>query len=499
MVKEIGIGLGLAVLIFLAIQGFNIFPFVIFIGMAFFLLNTLEAKNGGGIASSKIGKVASGKSSLSVPKVTFEDIGGQEMAKKELMEALDFIKDAQRIKDLGIRPLKGILLTGPPGTGKTLLAKAAANLTGSVFVSASGSEFIEMYAGVGAKRVRQLFANAREKARKSGVNNAVIFIDEIEVLGGKRGSHSSHMEYDQTLNQLLVEMDGLSVDDEVRVLLIGATNRVDILDPAIVRPGRFDRIVKVDLPDKEGRLHILKIHTANKPLADDVNMDQLARETYSFSGAHIESLANEAAILALREDQSSIAYKHFKEAIDKVMMGEKLDRKPADTELRRVAIHETGHALIGEIVNPGSVSTITIAPRGQALGYVRHNPEDDIYLHTQEYLENQIAICIAGAAAEELMLGNRSTGARNDFEKATEIARLIIFSGMTKLGVVNEKDLPANLKHEEMTQILRKQEERVTQLLRERRELIEAVSRKLLGEETFTGEELRLLLGKEAA
>lgn len=494
MVKEIGIGLGLAVLIFLAVQGFNIFPFIIFIGMAYVLLTTLEAKNGGGFTSSKVGKMSSSKSSMSIPKVTFKDIGGQEMAKKELMEALDFIKDAQRIKDLGIRPLKGILLTGPPGTGKTLLAKAAANLTGSVFLSASGSEFIEMYAGVGAKRVRQLFSNAREKARKSNVNNAVIFIDEIEVLGGKRGSHSSHMEYDQTLNQLLVEMDGLSVDDEVKVLLIGATNRVDILDPAIVRPGRFDRIVKVDLPDKEGRLHILKIHTANKPITDDVNLEQIAKETYSFSGAHIESLTNEAAILALRESQSKIAYRHFKEAIDKVMMGEKLDRKPADEELRRVAIHETGHALIGEIVNPGSVSTITIAPRGQALGYVRHNPQDDVYLHTQEYLENQIAICIAGAAAEELILGNRSTGARNDFEKATDIARLIIFSGMTKLGVVNEKDLPANLKHEEMTQILRKQEERVKQMLSEHTEMIEQITEKLLNEETFTGEELRAML-----
>lgn len=494
MVKEIGIGLGLAVLIFMAVQGFNIFPFVIFMGMAYVLLNMLEAKNGGGLASSSVGKVASRKATTSIPKVTFHDIGGQEMAKKELMEALDFIKDAQRIKDLGIRPLKGILLTGPPGTGKTLLAKAAANLTGSVFMSASGSEFIEMYAGVGAKRVRQLFANAREKARKSNVNNAVIFIDEIEVLGGKRGSHSSHMEYDQTLNQLLVEMDGLSVDDEVKVLLVGATNRVDILDPAIVRPGRFDRIVKVDLPDKEGRLHILKIHTANKPLADDVNMDQIAKETYSFSGAHIESLTNEAAILALREGQKKIGYKHFKEAIDKVMMGEKLDRKPAEEELRRVAVHETGHALIGELVNPGSVSTITIAPRGQALGYVRHNPQDDVYLHTQEYLENQIAICIAGAAAEEFILGNRSTGARNDFEKATDIARLIIFSGMTHLGVVNEKDLPANLKHEVMTEILRKQEERAQGMLRERRDLIEQITEKLLSDETFTGEELRTML-----
>lgn len=498
MVKELGIGFGLAVVIFLAVQGINIFPFLVFGGMAYLLMNMMDTRSGG-ISPSKVGKIASSKSTLSIPKITFDDIGGQEMAKNELKEALDFIKDPTKIKQLGIRPLKGILLSGPPGTGKTLLAKAAANLTGSVFVSASGSEFIEMYAGVGAKRVRQLFSNAREMARKSNANNAVIFIDEIEVLGGKRGSHSSHMEYDQTLNQLLVEMDGLSLDDEVRVLVIGATNRVDILDPAILRPGRFDRVVKVDLPDKEGRLHILKIHTANKPLALDVSLDKIAQETFTFSGAHLESLTNEAAILALREKQAVIMHKHFKEAIDKVMMGEKLDRRPAREELRRVAIHETGHALIGELVRPESVSTITIAPRGQALGYVRHNPQDDMYLHTQKDLEDQIAIAMAGAVAEELILGNRSTGARNDFEKATELAKLIIFSGMTGLGVVCENDLPANLKHQEMTTILKKQEELVHTMLGERKAMIEKITDHLLSEETFSGEELRVMLDQENA
>lgn len=493
MVKEISLGIGLAVLIFLGFQGINVFPFILFVGMAYVLYTMMDAKNGG-MSSAKVGKVSAQKPSLTIPKITFGDIGGQEVAKNELMEALDFIKDASKIKDLGIRPLKGILLSGPPGTGKTLMAKAAANLTGSVFMSASGSEFIEMYAGVGAKRVRQLFSNARELARKTGVNNAIVFIDEIEVLGGKRGSHSSHMEYDQTLNQLLVEMDGLSIDDEVRVLLIGATNRVDILDPAIVRPGRFDRIVKVDLPDKEGRLHILKIHTKNKPLENDVDLEQIAKETFSFSGAHLESLTNEAAILALRENQSTIGQRHFREAVDKVMLGEKLSRRPEIDELRRVAIHETGHALIGEMLNPGSVSTITITSRGQALGYVRHNPQNDIYLHTQNYLEDQIAVCIAGAGAEELILSNRSTGARNDFEKATELAKLIIFSGMTTLGVVSENDLPANLKHEQMTLILKQQEERVKEILQENCEMILYITDKLMQEESFSGEELRKMI-----
>lgn len=492
MVKEIGIGMGLAILIFLGIQGINVFPFVFFVVMAYVLLNMLETKNGG--MGSKVGNIKSKKSSTSIPKITFGDIGGQESAKNELMEALDFIKDVNKIKDLGIRPLKGILLSGPPGTGKTLMAKAAANLTGSVFLAASGSEFIEMYAGVGAKRVRQLFQKAREQAKKTDANNAIIFIDEIEVLCGKRGSNSSHQEYDQTLNQLLVEMDGMSIDDEVRVLVVGATNRIDILDPAVTRPGRFDRIVKVDLPDKEGRLHILKIHTANKPLAADVNLEQVARETFQFSGAHLESLTNEAAIMALREGVKEIGKKHFKEAIDKVMMGEKLNRKPRKEELRRVAIHETGHALIGEMLRPGSVASITITSRGQALGYVRHNPQDDIYLHTQDYMEDQIAICIAGAAAEELMLGIRSTGARNDFEKATDLAKQIIFSGMTSLGVVSEKDLPANLKHQEMSRILKEQEERVKQILDQHEELMIMVTDKLLEEESFSGEELQAML-----
>ncbi|MCK4257717.1 MAG: AAA family ATPase [Halanaerobiales bacterium] len=495
MVKEVGIGLGLAILIFLGFQGINLFPFIFFVGMSYVLLTMLDSKNGG-ISSKPISKLKSKKTSDSIPKVTFEDIGGQETAKKELMEALNFIKDAGKIKKLGIRPLKGILLSGPPGTGKTLMAKASAQLTDSIFFSASGSEFIEMYAGVGAKRVRQLFSKAREAARKANSNNAIIFIDEIEVLGRKRGSHSSHMEYDQTLNQLLVEMDGLSIDDEVKILVVGATNRADILDPAILRPGRFDRIVKVDLPDKEGRKHILNIHLANKPLHEDVNSEDIAKETFGFSGAHLESLTNEAAILAWREKELKIGQKHFKEAVDKVMMGEKLNRKPQVEELRRIAIHETGHALIGEMLRPGSVSTITITSRGQALGYVRHNPQDDIYLYTQTYLEDQVAICIAGAAAEEMILGNRSTGARNDFEKATDLAKQIIFSGMTSLGVVTEKDLPANLKHEEMTRILKEQEERVKKILADKTDVIFSITEKLLKDESFTGDELREILNE---
>jgi len=398
MVKELSLGIGLALVIFLAFQGINVVP-IFFFGILGYVLFEVVGKQG--IGNNKSFNTYSGKKD-DVPEVKFEDIGGQDTAKNELLEALEFVKDVRTVKELGIRPLKGIMLSGPPGTGKTLMAKAAARYIDSVFISTSGSEFIEMYAGVGAKRVRELFKKAKDQAKKANKSNAVIFIDEIDILGGKRGQHSSHLEYDQTLNQLLVELDGMSIDDDVNVLVVGATNRIDILDEALLRPGRFDRIVKVDLPDKDGRKKILEIHTNNKPLAEEVDLNKIARETFRFSGAHLENLANEAAIMAMREESTKVMAKHFKEAIDKVMMGEKLNRRPKDEELKRVAYHETGHALIAEKVKPGSVSTITITSRGKALGYVRHNPEDDFYLQTLDYLEGQIAVCIAGAITEEI-------------------------------------------------------------------------------------------------
>src|SRR5690606_32290083 len=274
----------------------------------------------------------------------------------------------EHTRKLGIRPLKGILLAGPPGTGKTLLAKAAANYADAAFLAVSGSEFVEVYAGVGAQRVRRLFKQAKAAAVKEGKSCAVIFIDEIEVLGGRRGKHTSHLEYDQTLNELLVQMDGMMSDEGgVRVLVMAATNRPDLLDPALLRPGRFDRTVQVDMPDREGRFHILKIHTRRRPLADDVDLDLLAREMYNFSGAQIESVVNEAAIHAMRAGRDEIRLEDFKEAIEKVMMGERLDRKPRSEELERIAHHEAGHALISELVRPGSVSSITITSRGKAL------------------------------------------------------------------------------------------------------------------------------------
>ncbi|MCK8817421.1 AAA family ATPase [Natroniella sulfidigena] len=493
MVKEFSLGIGLAIVIFLAVQGINLFPFVFLGGIGYYFFRTIGKEELG----NKFSITGGNNDQSNVPQVDFADIGGQETAKNELLEALEFVKSKEEIKKLGIRPLKGLLLSGPPGTGKTLMAKAAANYIESVFISTSGSEFIEMYAGVGAKRVRKIFKEARDKAKKAEKNNAIIFIDEIDILGGKRGQNSSHMEYDQTLNQLLVELDGISVDDQVNILVIGATNRMDILDNALLRPGRFDRIVKVDLPDKEGREHILEIHTNNKPLVADVSLEQLAKETFRFSGAQLENLTNEAAIMAMREEAEEIEMKHFKEAIDKVMMGEKLNRRPNEEELKRVAFHETGHALLGEVVNPNSVSNITITSRGKALGYVRHNPEDDFYLQTVDYLKDQIAVLIAGSLVEEEILGNRSTGAANDFKKAMELAKKIVFSGMSKLGVVSKDTVPQKLLYDTMSEIIAEQEERVIAEILPKQEFIAEVVENLLAEESITGDEFRARLKTE--
>ncbi len=488
MSKEIGVGLGLAAVIFLFAQGVNLLPVVIMAALLFLLFRTA------GLPGLDRRFISVGGGSSCLPQVTFDDIGGQAAAKKELLEALDFVANQDAVKHLGIRAIKGILLTGPPGTGKTLLAKAAANYTNSVFLAASGSEFIEVYAGVGAQRVRELFRRARDQARREGKRSAIVFIDEIEVMAGQRGKHHSHMEYDQTLNQLLVEMDGLSVDDEVRVLVVGATNRGDLLDEALLRPGRFDRVVRVELPDREGRHQILALHTRNKPLADDVDLDQIARETFGFSGAHLESLANEAAILAMRAGEAEIRQRYFIEAIDKVIMGEKLDRRPAKEERYRIAVHEAGHALVGELLRPGSVSSITVASRGMALGFVRQAPGDDMYLYTKDYLEDEICRCLAGTVAEQVVLGSRSTGAAGDFQQAMGLAWRLVAGGMSRLGVVSEETLPEALRHRVLSEIMAEQEARATRLVEERRHLLKAVATRLVEHESLTGDELRNLL-----
>jgi len=490
MFRDVLVGISIAVIAFLALLGYNIFPFLV-LGALLFTIWLMLRKNGvglGGGSSSKMEYVGNAD-------FNFDMIGGQRSAIQELKEALEFVLEREKIKVLGIRPIKGILLSGPPGTGKTLLAKAAAGFTDSVFLAVSGSEFIQMYAGVGAERVRTLFKTASERAQKLKKQSAIIFIDEIDILGGKRGSNLSHHEYDQTLNQLLVEMDGLKSDGSVQILVVGATNRVEALDDALMRPGRFDRQVKVDLPDKDGRIAILQIHTRDKPLAEEVDLEQIAHETFGFSGAHLESLTNEAAIFALRENCSQILQRHLKEAIDKVIMGEKSDRKPSPADLKRVAVHEAGHALIGELLNPNSVSTVTIRPRGKALGYVRHNPEEeDTYLHTQTVLENRIKVALAGALAEELILGDRSTGAAGDYAQTMNLVRHMIAAGMSSLGVVDLEQLPQETLHEACTEILRDLELETRRELEEHIDAFQAVVQILEDRENITGEELRQCL-----
>ena len=485
MHKELGLGFGVALMVFLLASGYNIGPLLLLAVAAGAFYYFARVK---GLVKNFAVNEGSGETAVS-----FADVGGQAAAIKELREALDFIKNYNLIRHLGIRPLKGILLTGPPGTGKTLLARAAAGYTDATFVSASGSEFVEMYAGVGAQRVRRLFQTAREKAQQSGKSNAIVFIDEIDVLGSRRGKVTSHLEYDQTLNQLLVEMDGIKIDDVVHTLVIAATNRADLLDPALLRPGRFDRQVRVELPDREGRLEILRLHTRNKPLAADVELEAVARETFGFSGAHLESLTNEAAILAMREGLREIHLRHFTEAVEKVLLGDKLDRRPTRDELWRVAVHETGHALLSEKAKPGSVTTLTITPRGSALGYFRQTSENDNYLHTQEQLENQLSVLLAGAVAEEIVLGSRSTGATNDFEQALLVAETMVRAGMSEIGIVAVGELPDEIRHQVLSRVLKEQEERVREYLKPMRAVLTRIAEQLLTDERLSGDQFRAL------
>jgi len=491
MAKATLAGAGLAVAIFLIYLGIDPLPLLMLVGLimvAFYLPKFQTEKS-----KSWIGK----KRTISSPvaAVSFDDIGGQVRAKLELKEALDFLNGHEDLKQLGIRPLKGILLVGPPGTGKTLMAKAAAHYTESVFVSASGSEFVEMYAGVGAQRVRELFQKAVTMAKKEKKDSAILFIDEIDAIGGRR-EQSHHREYDQTLNQLLTEMDGIASQDEVRLLVIAATNRKELLDPALLRPGRFDRHILVDLPDKAARLDILKLHTRNKPLHQDLSLSKVAEESFGFSGAQLESVANEAAIYALREKKRLIEARHFSLAIDKVMMGEMTDREATREEKERVAVHELGHALIAELVHPGSVSQVALTPRGQALGYVRQHPGEDRYLYTREQLENQIKVCLAGAAAEEFRLGNRSTGAKNDYEKANRYARSLVECGLSDLGIIEPELIPHEALHAEITSILHRLFAETQELIQQHAAIFERGFQILLQEEVLLGDDFRKMLKK---
>jgi cell division protease FtsH len=403
-------------------------PFVLLIGFWIFFMRQMQS---GGNKALSFGKSRAKLLSSQQKKVTFKDVAGAEEAKEELQEIIEFLKEPQKFQKLGGRIPKGVLLVGPPGTGKTLLARAIAGEAGVPFFSISGSDFVEMFVGVGASRVRDLFEQGKKNAP------CIIFIDEIDAVGRHRGAGlgGGHDEREQTLNQLLVEMDGFESNDGV--ILIAATNRPDVLDPALLRPGRFDRRVIVARPDVKGREGILQVHTKKIPLAEDVDVSVLARGTPGFSGADLANLVNEAALNAARYNQKSVTMTDFEGAKDKVLMG--VERKSliiSDAEKRNTAFHEAGHALVAAMLpHADPLHKVTIIPRGMALGVTMQLPADDKHTYTRDFLESQIAIMMGGRLAEELFLEHMTTGAGNDIEQATEMARRMVCDyGMSSLG-----------------------------------------------------------------
>ncbi len=395
------------------------FPILVLVGFWIFLMRQMQA---GGNRALSFGKSRAKLSTNQQKKVTFKDVAGVEEAKEELQEIVEFLKEPQKFQKLGGRIPKGVLLMGPPGTGKTLLARAIAGEANVPFFSISGSDFVEMFVGVGASRVRDLFEQGKKNAP------CIIFIDEIDAVGRHRGAGlgGGHDEREQTLNQLLVEMDGFESNEGV--ILIAATNRPDVLDPALLRPGRFDRQVVVSLPDIKGREGILKVHTRRIPLAEDVNISVIARGTPGFSGAQLANLVNEAALNAARQNRKSVTMVDFEEAKDKVLMGkERRSMVMSEKEKRNTAFHEAGHALVAHFLPEADpLHKVTIIPRGRALGVTMQLPEDDKYNYTKEYMSARITILLAGRAAEEIFLGSMTTGASDDMERSTGLARKMV-------------------------------------------------------------------------
>ena len=400
----------------------NLFSFLPLLLMAAFLFIILRQAQSGGSQALSFGRSKAKMLSENRPKVTFNDVAGIEEAKQELQEVVEFLKYPKKFQALGARIPKGVLLLGPPGSGKTLLARAIAGEAGVPFFSISGSDFVEMFVGVGASRVRDLFDQAKKSAP------CIVFIDEIDAVGRQRGAGlgGGHDEREQTLNQLLVEMDGF--DQNTGVILIAATNRPDVLDPALLRPGRFDRQIVVDRVDVKGRAAILGVHARNKPLGKDISLDTLAKRTPGFSGADLENLLNEAALLAARQDKTVIEMEDCNEAIDRVMVGpERKSVVMSQKEKEVTAYHESGHAIIGGMLpHSDPIHKVTIIPRGMALGITWSMPEDDRHSITKEELLAQITMALGGRLAEEIKFKDVTTGASNDFEKATEIARRMV-------------------------------------------------------------------------
>jgi cell division protease FtsH len=484
------------------------FPMLLLIGIWIFFMRQMQV--GGGKAMS-FGKSRARLLSETSRKVTFQDVAGIDEAKEELQEIVEFLKDPKKFTRLGGRIPKGVLLVGAPGTGKTLLARAIAGEAGVPFFSISGSDFVEMFVGVGASRVRDLFLQGKKSAP------CIIFIDEIDAVGRHRGAGlgGGHDEREQTLNQLLVEMDGFESNEGV--ILISATNRPDVLDPALLRPGRFDRQVVVPVPDIRGREGILKVHLQNKPLAADVNALQLAKGTPGFTGADLENLVNEAALLAARHDKNAIDMADFEEAKDKVMMG--LERKSmilSEEDKRNTAYHEAGHALVARLL-PGTdpVHKVTIIPRGRALGLTQQLPQDDRHTYSRDFLVNSICILMGGRVAEELIFQSRTTGASNDIERATQLARRMVCEwgmsdtmGPLTFGKREEqiflgREIAQHRDYSEQTAITIDQEvrriieenyQRAYQLLNDNVEILHAMAQALLEKETIDIKDINQIL-----
>jgi len=487
-------------------------PMLLLIGVWIFFMRQMQA--GGGKALS-FGKSRARLLTENQQKVTFDDVAGIDEAKEELEEIIEFLKDPKRFTRLGGRIPKGVLLVGPPGTGKTLLARAIAGEAGVPFFTISGSDFVEMFVGVGASRVRDLFIQGKKQAP------CIIFIDEIDAVGRHRGAGlgGGHDEREQTLNQLLVEMDGFETNEGV--ILIAATNRPDVLDPALLRPGRFDRLVVVPKPDIKGRVGILKVHTRNMPIAQDVDLELLARGSPGFSGADLENLVNEAALLAARANQTSIDRNDFEKAKDKVMMGvERRSMIISDEEKRNTAFHEAGHALVACLL-PGAdpIHKVSIIPRGMALGLTQQLPIDEKHTYPQVYLLNKLAILFGGRAAEEIVLSQVTTGAGNDLERATELARKMVCEwGMSELGPLTfgRKDqeifLGRELTHPtdysaetavridaEIRRIVMENYERAKSILMANVDTLHLIARTLLEKESLDGEEIRKIVFPQQA
>ena len=490
----------------------SILPILLLCGVWFYMMQQTQ---GGGGRVMNFGKSRARMSGGDKVKVNFGDVAGADEAKQELEEVVEFLKHPKKYNDLGARIPKGVLLFGPPGTGKTLLAKAVAGEAGVPFFSISGSDFVEMFVGVGASRVRDLFEQAKKNAP------CIVFIDEIDAVGRQRGAGlgGGHDEREQTLNQLLVEMDGFGTNDGVVVL--AATNRADILDPALLRPSRFDRQIYVGYPDIKGREDVLKIHTANKPLAEDVDLAKVARGTAGFTGADLENLSNEAALLCARRGDQFITMADFEEAEIKVLAGpEKRSRVVPEHERKLTAYHEAGHAVVMHALPTHEpVHRITIVPRGHAGGMTISLPDEDHSYQSKRYMEEQIVSLLGGRAAEKLMLGDISTGASNDIERASHIARKMVTAyGMSeKLGSIafesghdevfigktmgqtrSYSEKTAAEIDDEVKAIIDRAYARCEEILTARREVLTAVAEYLLAHETMTGEEFERMVGEKA-